>query len=249
VSGASSKGGAPVVDLVAVRRGLEALPGARALLRSVRPSRVEAFARWAEGEPERRRALPAVLSALSSVLLSWPEWRGLDDAGRLALASRAVDFLDAYRSLRASPVLDLADVGAVLASVLSTWPTWQGLDEGARLDLAEELNAASICSAANESPTGYDEASRVAVRPKGANMGRGPARMTKQRTIRLPDALWARLDAWMKAEEARRPGLILTHSETLRVLLLSALEADDRRQARRPKASTKDETKDEGGEP
>ena len=139
MSGAGSKGGAPVVDLVAVRRGLEALPGARPLVRSVRPSRVEAFARWAAGEPERRRALPAVLSRLSSVLLSWPEWQGLDDAGRLALASRVADFLDAYRSLRASPVLNLDDVGAVLASVLSTWPTWQGLDDGGRLALTETL--------------------------------------------------------------------------------------------------------------
>ena len=69
-------------------------------------------------------------------------------------------------------------------------------------------------------------------------MGRGPARMTKQRTIRLPDALWARVDAWMMAEEKRRPGLGLNHSEALRVLVLTALEADDRRQARKPKGST-----------
>ncbi len=73
-------------------------------------------------------------------------------------------------------------------------------------------------------------------------MPRPPARMTKQRTIRLPDALWARLDAWMVAEEKRRPGLALTHSEAIRVLLLTALEADERRQARRPKTT-------EGGEP
>ena len=234
----------PVVDLVAVRRGLEALPGARPLVRSVRPSRVEAFGRWAAGEPERRRALPAVLSGLASVLSRWPEWHGLDDVGRLALASRVVDFLDAYRSLRGSPVLDVGDVGAVLASVLSTWASWQSLDEGARLALAGALNAVSV-SVFHWYPL------PVTVEPHGSRcdrggtaMGRGPARMTKQRTIRLPDALWARLDAWMKAEETRRPGLILTHSEAIRVLLLTSLEADDRRQARKPKASTT-----EGGEP
>lgn len=236
---------APVVDLVAVRRGLEALPGARPLVRSVRASRLEAFARWAEGEPERRRALPAVLSRLTRALGSLPEWQGLDDVGRLALASRVADFLDAYRSLRGSTVLDLDDVGAVLASVLSTWPTWQGLDAEGRRAVANALNGETVKRFHNASRPGYDAVQVVAVRPERQAMARQPARMTKQRTIRLPDALWARLDSWMKAEEARRPGLALTHSEALRVLLLSALEADDRRQARKPKASTEAA----GGEP
>ena len=115
------------------------MPAARSLLRSVAPERREAFARWAAGEPERRRALPAVLSRLTAALGTWAEWQDLDEGARLALASRVADFLDAYRSLRASPVLDLTDVGAVLASVLSTWPTWQGLDDGGRLALTETL--------------------------------------------------------------------------------------------------------------
>lgn len=126
------------IDLADVRRGLEAMPAARAVLQRVRPSRVEAFGQWAAGEPDRARAVPVVLSALSTTLDVWPEWRGLDEGGRRALALRLVGFLDGYRTLRGRAP-DLDDVGRSLASVLGPWASWQGLDEEGRRSLARAL--------------------------------------------------------------------------------------------------------------
>ena len=58
-------------------------------------------------------------------------------------------------------------------------------------------------------------------------MPKTPARMTKQRTIRLPGGLWDRLDGWMDATDGA-----LNHSEAVRQLLLIALDAEGRRLAR-----------------
>jgi hypothetical protein len=63
-----------------------------------------------------------------------------------------------------------------------------------------------------------------------ARMGRGPAKMTKQRTVRLPGPLWDRIDTWMMTAEAE--GVAVNHSEALRLLLLAALDTDDKRRAR-----------------
>ncbi len=69
------------------------------------------------------------------------------------------------------------------------------------------------------------------------------ARMDKQRSIRLPTSLWARIEDWSQAVAAEARGDEPKVSDAIRRLLILALDGEDRRRARKPKASTT-----EGGE-